>query len=215
MQVGNFSVLIPEGRERESGYVQMDHGAQYSLRLGNNDHSKRCDATVLVDGKEVGAWRINAGQSIVLERPVNDTGRFTFYKSDSQSAEQAGVGNISSQDRGLVQVTFRPEKAPVRRGQHVNSSHGISGQSCGGEREEKTSGGILRTMSLGCVPASMESGMTGLSGQSSQQFDTVAPLDYDPSGETIISIRLVAISGQDQPRELKATPKANQVPNPV
>ena len=217
MRVGNFSVLIPEGRERESGYVQLNHGTQYSLHLGNNDHSRKCDATVFIDGKEVGAWRINAGQNIWLERPVNDTGRFTFYRSDSQEAGQSGVGNIAVESRGLVQVTFRPEKAYIPRGQHVNSTRrgGPCGQSMGSmEREVKTSGGILRTM--GISPQNyMDSGMTGLSGQSNQQFNTVAPLIYDPTEETIINIRLVSLVGQDQPRELQSVPRSNDIPAPV
>lgn len=42
MRVGNFSLLIPEGRERDSGHVEMQHNTQYQLRLGNHYHDKPC-----------------------------------------------------------------------------------------------------------------------------------------------------------------------------
>src|SRR3990167_10124375 len=99
----NFSVRIPEGREN-GGYVEMEHGKQYSLVL-RNDHGVPCDAKVDIDGKTVGTWRIYASGSIQLERPANDDGRFTFYRAGTPEAQQAQLPR-GSNDLGLVRVTF-------------------------------------------------------------------------------------------------------------
>lgn len=109
MRIGNFSVLIPEGREHGSGHVALPHNTQYVIRMGNHG-SPRCDATVEVDGKEVGSFRINGYGNLVLERSVNDTGRFTFFKADSAEGVSAGAGEVTADLRGLIKVTFRPEK---------------------------------------------------------------------------------------------------------
>ncbi|MBV8097108.1 MAG: hypothetical protein JO110_28465, partial [Acetobacteraceae bacterium] len=101
--------MIPEGRERDSGHVVLSHGQMYTLRLGNHCYRRRCDATVFVDGKEVGCFRLSAGQIWTIERPAHDTGRFTFFRSDSAEAATAGVGAVKQEDRGLVHVVFRPE----------------------------------------------------------------------------------------------------------
>jgi hypothetical protein len=203
MRVGNFSLWIPQGTERDSGHVEMRHNTVYSLRIGNNNHSQRCDATVTVDGKEIGCFRIDAGRTITLERPSHDPGCFTFFETDSQQAQSAGVGSIANVDRGLVQVVFRPERKRY-------------------EREEKTSGGVTKDIShldlefcsrgdvadSGSVTCDYDSGITGLTGKSSQTFYNVPNLDYEPNAEVTISLRLVCGSGV---RELKPSPRSNPV----
>lgn len=214
MRVGNYSVLIPEGVERDSGHVALEHGRQYTLRLMNHSFL-RCDAEVTVDGKPVGGFRLQGHGQITLETVPNDGGRFTFYSSGTTDAGQAGEGSIAVPDKGLVQVRFVPERqlagaykaaTPVLRG-------GIGGQSvrplgfseqrvatCSAqpEREEKTCGGI-----------------TGMSGVSNQQFIDVQPLpDRDEANAVTISLRLITFNSG--PRPLKAvTPLANPVPEPV
>ncbi len=198
MRVGSFSLLIPEGRELDSNHVVLAHGAVYRIHLGNH-HGRRCDATVEVDGKEVGTWRIGPGQSIVLERPVHDTGRFTFFESRSGEAQAAGVGAVEVASRGLIRATFRPERVyrPLPR---VGSLRAVAGgPSCGMEAEEKTAG---------LVP-----GITGLTGTSGQHFKDVAPLDYDPLLEVTIYLRLV--SGLPEVRPLTVSPRSNSVPAPA
>src|SRR5437870_2079975 len=101
MRVSNFSVLIPEGRERDSGHVELDHERQYRITLGNHCYDRRCDATVTLDGKEIGCFRVNAGCTVSLERSPHDNGRFTFLLSASEQAAQAGVARIDAPDRGL------------------------------------------------------------------------------------------------------------------
>jgi len=204
MRVGNFSVQVPEGKERESGHVLLDHNTQYVLRLGNHCYDRRCDAVVTIDGKDIGGYRINPGSSIVLERSSHDTGRFTFFRSDSAEAGQAGAGGVATQDRGLVRVVFKPER---RR-----------------DREEKTSGVVPSSLNMlrargmdfpkssGVSGQNASEGVTGLTGRSDQQFYEVPNLDYDPLEETVINIRLVAGQGV---RELKPVAKSNPVPESV
>ncbi len=56
-------------------------------------------------------------------------------------------------------------------------------------------------------------GITGLTGKSNQKFYEVANLDYDPTGATIITLRLVATQAV---RPLTAVPpRSNPVPSSV
>jgi hypothetical protein len=217
MRIASFSVLIPEGREHGSGHVELPHGRQYTVRLGNHDHGRRCDAEVTIDGKCVGVFRLGVGETMTLERPADDDGRFTFYRADTAEAAQAGAASVGSADRGLVQVRFRPERprqyTPPATG--VVRPMGMGGGICRsagfGPRGQSVIGG---TTEPDYAPPQNAAGVTGLSGQSSQRFVTVANLDYDPVGEAVITLRLVA--GEAGPRELKAVaPRANAVPAPA
>lgn len=200
MRVGSFSVIVPEGRERDTGHVSLNHSQQYTIHLCSHHH-RRCDAEVIVDGKSVGTFRLDSHRSMVLERPSHDTGRFTFYQADSGEAVQVGVAGIAAPDRGLIQVRFHVEKQRVAL-QGICRSMGMA------EREEKTSGGIF-VGAQNCA-----AGVTGLSGQSQQTFYNVASLDYDPSEETVITLRLTV--GENVPRPLTAAvPRSNQIPSQV
>ena len=112
MRVGTFSLRIPEGVERDSGHVEIAHNSIFSIHLGNHDSSRDSDAEVFVDGKTIGVFRVQAGRTMILETPPDDPGkgRFTSYQQDSQQAQDAGVNKIGADNRGLVQVVFRPEK---------------------------------------------------------------------------------------------------------
>lgn len=65
MYLNQFSVVIPEGNETPGGYIEMQHGRQYAVRL-RNERSVACDAYVEIDGKNVGTWRLQAGQNTTL-----------------------------------------------------------------------------------------------------------------------------------------------------
>jgi len=212
MRVGNFCLIIPQGRERESGHVAIAHGTQYTIQMRNYWHDRACDAELTVDGKPEGGWRIPAGGTIILERPVHDTGRFTFYKAASEEAKAAGVDLVGNDDRGLIVVRFKPE-FPLRH---------------------RPVGGVLRSMSmqpaggisLDCVPqggetvyssdmARTSAGITGLSGHSNQQFVDVAPLTYDMTEEVLITVRLVCDESARPLTPQQVTPRSNAVPAPV
>ncbi len=78
MNLGNYSVGIPEGVEHANGYVELRHGQTYSIRLSNND-SRRCDTLLSIDGLPMGVFRLRAGFAGIIERPVEDAGKFTFF----------------------------------------------------------------------------------------------------------------------------------------
>jgi Protein of unknown function (DUF805) len=109
MTLNEFSLTIPEGQENDDGYVHMKHASVYTLVLGN-DTEYACDAEVKIDGGPVGTWRIESRTSVRIERPVHDTGRFTFYAIGTPEAEKALIrrGN----ETGLVTVVFHPGSVP-------------------------------------------------------------------------------------------------------
>jgi hypothetical protein len=223
MRVSNFSVLIPEGQEYESGHVRLPHNTQFCIKLGNHDH-RDCDATVFVDGKEVGCFRLQNGNTLLLERPVHDNARFTFFKADSEEAHDAGVSSVASVDRGTIRVIFRPEK--VRRpsrigGQSVRGIDELTTKHRWGKSQDEQGPQLralgmarsVETAGLGFVaPTNAEAGITGLTGHSDQNFYTVPNLDYDPTAEVTINLRLVAGKAV---RPLTSVPRSNPVPASV
>lgn len=218
MRVGNYSVLVPEGVERETGHVHLAHGRQYTIQLLNHDYQRACDAELTVDGKPLGGFRLRPGGRAVLERAPHDHGRFTFYAAGTGEAAAAGEAAVAVPDKGLVQVRFVPERRrpdPVHqvKGSVLYARGGVRGQSAGGEArpaEDPTAFGPLR-------PAGAEEktcgGITGLSGHSDQQFVTVGSIDRDEAAAVVISLRLVALP--DGPRELRPAAQGNPVPAPV
>ena len=163
----------------------MVHGTVYTLLLGN-DTDEDCDVEVSIDGPSVGSWRLKSRSTIRLERPVHDSGCFTFYELGTVSSSQAGL--IRGADLGLVSVTFKP---PIQEM------------------------GAIRSRSLSShLPEDSQdykAGGTGLSGRSQQNFGRVTPLDYDESRFVTINLRLVAMA-QD-PRPLFS--RFNRIPPPV
>ncbi len=200
MYLNRFSVRVPAGSE-SGGYVEMIHGQQYSIRL-RNDRIEKCDARVEVDGKHVGTFRIDGNGTMVLERPENDVGCFTFYRLGSPEA--AKVGLVNDSNLGLIKVTFTPERhvcsvRPVEPCSSRPHPWVITNPPEGPRRCYHTSS----SSSLAKGPShSYSAGGTGLSGHSSQKFHNVTGLDYDYSQETTIHLRLVAKA--DEPRPLVA-----------
>jgi len=199
MRFGNYSLQVPQATESGEGYAHLTHGQKFTIKAGNHFH-RRVDAAVRVDGKSVGTFRIEPNRTLVLERPENDSGMFTFYRVGSADASQAGESGIAIDDRGLVQVTFMPEK---QVGQQQNCSN----------REKKTSGNILPSM-MRSTDRSMTAGVTGLSGQSGQQFSTVSNLDYDHP-DTFVTLTLRLVADDNTPRPLLASTNGNLVPKAV
>ena len=112
MYLNGYSVRVIGGSEKDaSGYVEMSHGAQYSLQL-RNSRNVLCDAEVTIDGKHVGTFRIDKYGSVRLERSADDDRRFTFYLRDSEEGREVELDHVSKGELGLVQVTFKPEVEP-------------------------------------------------------------------------------------------------------
>lgn len=106
MRLADFSVRVFPGREDLSGYVLMEHNSVYGIELSNFG-DRKCDAEVNIDGEHVGTWRVPAGKSIILERPVHDDGCFTFYRFGTVESRMAGLKQSS--ELGLISVLFKPE----------------------------------------------------------------------------------------------------------
>jgi hypothetical protein len=132
MKIKEFEVVIPEGKELGDEYVELRHNTRYSLNLRNH-RGVPCDAEVTIDGIHVGTWRIDASNEIRVERPVHDTGHFTFFEVGTLEARAAGI--VKESVNGLVSVTFKPAKdyddalyaAPLR--DYKSGATGLTGES--------------------------------------------------------------------------------------
>jgi hypothetical protein len=212
MRYGNYSVLIPEGAERDSGYVGLPHNQQYTIRLMSHDH-RRCDAEVTVDGKPVGVFRLSGHGSMTLERSPDDHGRFTFFASGSGEASTAGEATVASADKGLIQVRFVPERRRHSPAGGIVRALFFTGMSSG-EPQWSARSADYGTVPTCCEPEEKTSGgITGLSGHSSQAFTNVGAIDRDESGAVTISLRLVVADRGVRP--LRATGQGNRVPAPI
>lgn len=236
MYLNQFSVRVPEGRETTSGYVEIEHGKQYTLVL-RNDRSRRCNAEVSIDGKRIGTFRIQAHGNIRLERKPDDEGRFTFYRPGSTAAERADLGSVSASDLGLVKVVFTPESQPVTiiypyySRPYYPYSYEQPWYPCADtsatisvdESDTSIAANCLATNNPSySVTASCSSrgdgqsaGGTGLSGHSDQQFREVGDMCLDYCQQTTIHLRLVEGSKQDEPRPLRPVQTSNPIPSPV
>lgn len=209
MYLNDFSVRIPEGVERTSGYVEMTHGSHYTINLRNNN-DVRCDAVVSVDGKHVGTFRIDAHGSMTLERPSNDTGRFTFYRRGTKRFREAELDQISRSDLGCISVEFRPECACRPTIAYTPHRHKMLRQH--DDIHDRRIGSYGTTEAMNCCFAA---GGTGLSGHSDQKFVTVAELVYDTSRFTTINLRLVSGGKGGEARPLKPVTRSTPIPPPV
>ena len=127
MNNNEFEVEIPEGQKVENGYVEMRHNTQYSLNLKNHRWVP-CDAQVTIDGIHVGTWRIESRGEVQIERPVHDTGHFTFFQVGTEEADMAGI--TKNPDNGLISVTFKPKKeSNALRAGPLPGATGLSGES--------------------------------------------------------------------------------------
>lgn len=206
--LNGFSVTIPESySETSEGHVGLRHGQNFKVRLHNGHRgpygSVPCDATIILNGKDVGTFRVKAGQTTIIERPANDTGKFTAYQEDSYEAAAIGIDR-NSDDLGLIEVIFRPGNQKIRWIPPAVSAtwnsydyDGYSGQP------------VYRGISSECCAKSCSFsepvGMgIGLSGHSNQLFHEVEDLDYNEPA-TRIYLRLVKESFERSgPRPLRS-----------
>ena len=200
MKLGEYAVQIQGGRELDNGYVEMAHNTKYKILL-SNDSELDCDAVVEIDGKEVGIWRARSGKSICIERPVHDTGQFTFYKLDTPEGRKIGL--VANNKLGLISTLFKPEKpkAPTLDSfdfddfTHDSFDFDPEGDSFDFDFDDFSAEG------------------TGLSGKSEQQFINVEALDYNEAGFVQIHLRLICHDNNDEPRPL--TPISTPIPPPL
>lgn len=163
MQIGNFSVTIGKGVERESGYVDMQHNTEYTIELRNMG-SEDANAQISIDGVDVGTFRVERYDRQIIKRPSHVARNFLFLKLETPEAEQANLQ--ANSDLGLITVKFIPAKQ---------------------ERQFE----LLATKSITFKGAS--AGGTGLGSNSDQEFVSAKHIDLDHSRAVTINLRLVAI----------------------
>ena len=196
MYLNNCNLRISEGKELENGYVELTHNTEYRVILGNQK-SVRCDAYLEIDGKHVGTWRLNPHDSITLERPAHDDGRFTFYQIGTTEAYTAGLVEGDAK-LGLVKAIVTPELIQRQTELMLGESREV---------------GNLNKRAAKKPARNYAPGGTGLSGKSDQKFINVGPMKLDHSQRTEINLRLIARKVSQQPRPL--TPFSTPVPPPI
>jgi len=214
MYLNQFSVRVPEGHEKMSGYVEMEHGKKYTLVL-RNDCDIRCDAGISIDGKAVGTFRLGAHGNIRLERKPDDEGCFTFYQLGSDEAERAELGKVSASDLGLIRVVFTPEQQ-YHYVPYIPWIESWGGNTCDITPNTTTiydTSAVTGDLSYASVTIDCAGG-TGLSGHSDQSFISVDDMCLDYSRQTTIHLRLVA-NRDDGPRPLHPVTRTSPIPPPV
>jgi hypothetical protein len=211
MRLNDFSVVIPEGTEIPGGYVELGHGRKFSIRL-RNSRGVRCNVQLTVNGKDVGTFRLGPHSNITLERPEHDRGRFTFYKTGTEDAQKAGLGE-GDFENGLIRATFTPEMYSYsigtlyypERTYYYNSGTADTGD----YSPTYTAGAGSRTISCSVPRGGHSEGGVGLSGHSNQKFTSAPYISLDYSQQTTINLRLVC-KDNDEPRPL--TSRSTPVP---
>jgi len=175
-QYGGYSevTLWNAAASDDEGYVYMPHMRQYEVRL-KSKAGVRSDAKVVIDGKEVGVFRVEPNQTIVIERSLGDTARFTFIQKQTREYFAAKLDQVESGKLGLISVTFTPERG--------------YGQSVPANKPKIES--PKRVAEEGPLKTSARSGGTGLTGQSNQQFNYVQGIQYDQGRQVTLHLRLV------------------------
>lgn len=247
MQLNGFTLEIPECKEEtNTGYVVLKHNENFRIKLRNHHkkdgHGIPSDADVYVNGNFVGCFRIEYGQTVVLEHPLHDSGKFTAYRNGSSEARQIGL-DPNSEDNGLIKVVWKPGNYKVRSpyvlpeitwtwpynptityreydnsyddGHYsiTYSDHTTANYATGGYVSRK--GLFSNTSSCCCASNSgnLVGGGVGLSGHSNQKFTETDALEY-VEGETTIYLRIAFREEDNTPRPIKPVYKVHSTSMP-
>lgn len=179
-------------------YYAVPHRSEYRVKMRNNTKD-RVNATLVIDGEDMGRWRIEPYTDITIERPSHSQRKFTFVSEASSEAVMGGVVMGNSMN-GLIEVTFVPEI--VRR----------SFGECDGElqcsrkytwgRPKRTLGDPMMNsaMTRDCFNESLSysAGATVLGNNSEQQFGSAQNIIEDNLRKVTKRIRLI-VDESDRP----------------
>ena len=117
--VNYYSAFILTDRDEplkanDQGAYELAHATLYKIRMVNHHPRLRCDATVQIDGREIGTYRINPSSMFTLERTSEVKKRLTFYKVDSQQGKEAALDK-DNPALGKVKIIFAQEKSFTAR----------------------------------------------------------------------------------------------------
>jgi hypothetical protein len=188
-------------------YVPLRHKTEYKIKLSNSRQTK-CDATVYVDGEDIGTWRVTPFNTITLERTSDVKRKFTYVDEESKEAVLSGM-QTGHRDNGLIRIVFKPEKQQMKVLQKKN--YGMSSRARGGgflsngdsfglenSNESMQYKSMNMTKSKGATSNNMSSGGTLLGGSSHQEFSSTSRIqNYDTNNITEISLRLVTNNDLD------------------
>jgi len=223
MFLNGFSISVPESQEETSdGYVVLKHNQNFSIRLHNShkfDGScKPADAEVHVQGKHVGTFRVPYGQTVIIERSVDDNGKFTAYRNGTYEAQLAEI-DAGDPNNGLIKVIWKPGykyKPPIN---YVSSGITINWDDPNINSNHYLDSSTFTNSTIGCsaqysTTRGLSGGGVGLSGHSDQSFMEVDSLTYDEPDTTIY----LRIAFRDEVRAIKKHNRkvyASKVPRPL
>jgi hypothetical protein len=185
-------------------YFTLPDNSTYKIKLTNNTTSN-VDATIKIDGLNVGMWRLYPNYSFAFERPLLSNREFKFVKEVSAYQSQRFGVVQTAQDNGLIEVIFVP-------GTLANPNHSFnhwneyvcdnSNNSLNAIRVERKSNSDNQSNSSvdasaeSCIESSSSSmpynkGATVLGNVSAQKFYTVESLIGDFSKQVTMKVRLL------------------------
>jgi hypothetical protein len=88
-----YSVNLIDSEEKfilsENGNFFLEHGTEYKIIVSNNNKNCRANATIYIDGKNIGSFRIEKNSKIEIERPADDTKqkKLTFFSENSREGK--------------------------------------------------------------------------------------------------------------------------------
>jgi hypothetical protein len=189
--------------DERSWYIEIPHETEYKLRLTNN-RKVIADAVVKMEGQKIGKWRVNANDSIEIERPSDIMRKFTFLAEGTKEAAEAGI-HSGDRNNGLIEVIFYPKKeskyVKIPAGQEAfvstQGSKWLSHQPRMMSANVRSNDSMMTPLSAAFqVPkAEYRGGSTVLGGTSDQHFGSVHSIpenEIDRDNVTTIMFRLVA-----------------------
>lgn len=88
--------------------IEILAGGDTSYRIKLNNNSKvRCDVRLYIDNTFIGIWRVERMSSIIIERPVQCSKKFTYTMDDFL----ANLTLSETPTKGLVIGYFTPESS--------------------------------------------------------------------------------------------------------
>lgn len=106
-------VLTNEGKpvkKMEECVFALNHGEEYKIKILNHHKTLRANASISVDGKNIGYFRVERDASIMAERPSSQERRLTFYKRGTKEAQKGGLSD-NNPEQGILRVTIEQEEA--------------------------------------------------------------------------------------------------------
>lgn len=198
-----YSVFLITGDhipiQHSNGVFEIEHNTEYGVAIFNH-HPKKCaDATVFIDGKSIGYFRVNAGSKIIIERPSDSekARKLTFYDVNSQEGGEGAV-SISNPSLGILKVVIATEAdppPPIPCYPHAREADRFGEDSTDTVKSVRSSrwlGGTLigRGLHADCAATTSSAGGTALGKESSQRF-TPAPFMKTETKQTVIEGKMI------------------------